>query len=199
MIIVVGVFVFRVPLHGSLRFAVREHAGLPGGRDRCRLIHFLAGPDPAAGHPRGVCLHGARHHPVGFASPIENMPDWLQMRQPWPTRFGTSWSSSRVVPEGSARGGGAAKLVAADGDCRRDPHGLYLALSSPNRVTRCLSVSLPNWEDRQAEAVRGDGRIWGKSPRAREFLNSCSRGGSITPFGPVVLDSPKAAILRRKR
>ncbi len=101
--------VVRVPLHGSVALALRRHDGVPGRGDRRRPVHLLAGQDAAAGDPGRVRLHGAgdarcrasparsRTCPTGsrrltLANPVRYLPG---------DRQGS-------VPEGHARGGGAA-------------------------------------------------------------------------------------------
>ena len=78
LMVMVGVFFFRVPLTARCRCLYASMARLPARRDRRRAVHFVAGQDPAAGDPGHVLVHGADDALSGFASPVENMPDWLQ-------------------------------------------------------------------------------------------------------------------------
>ena len=58
--------------------AVREPGRLSLLGDRHCAVHFFAGRQPATGDDGHHGRHHAGDHVSGFASPVQNMPDWLQ-------------------------------------------------------------------------------------------------------------------------
>ncbi len=76
--VTVAVFFFRIPLTGSVALLVREHGRLSARHSRIGLfISSLAKTQQQAILGTFSCMV-----PMmllsGFASPVENMPDWLQ-------------------------------------------------------------------------------------------------------------------------
>ena len=79
VMLLVGIFVFRVPFQGSCRAALHGDDGLPRRGDRRRPVHLVAGHDSAAGASWArSCSWCRRSCCPASPRPIENMPDWLQ-------------------------------------------------------------------------------------------------------------------------
>ena len=69
VMVVAAVFIFHVPLSGSLVLLYAGMAAFLSGRHRSRPVRLVAGENPATGHPGGVLVHGADDAAVGFRQP----------------------------------------------------------------------------------------------------------------------------------
>ncbi len=134
VMLLVGIFFFRVPFQGSYVLLYLVDDGLPRRGDRRRPVHLVAGHDAAAGDPGCVHVHGAGDPALRLRHPDREharvAPD-ADPGQPVALLHGDHQGR---VPQGHARDDRAPTALATGRDRAGDALGGHLAVPPPRRV-----------------------------------------------------------------
>ncbi len=78
IVLAIGIWAYQNPVCRLAAAVLFHHGDLRSIAGGLWLIDFVAVRHPAAGVYRRVRLYDAGYSPVGYVSPVENMPQWLQ-------------------------------------------------------------------------------------------------------------------------